>query len=232
MSKSFLPLSAAFALAIVVPASAALYNVDFVRNDSTPTFSGAGVWGSGGQFWNRSNVGSGWVSNAISTITGLRDANGVQSTFNFGLNPGGDHNGQSIRSNYMPGGSGASWASLFDRSISHGGLDIIFSGFSAGQLVNLVIYQAYDVQNSPSYTVNGVSRSFTWAPASSSMVEGRDYHVVMNVAADANGRIVIEPTTGTDSNSGISALQIEVVPAPGAIALLGFAGLLSGRRRR
>jgi hypothetical protein len=83
--------------------------------------------------------------------------------------------------------------------------------------------------------VNGVTAAFSSANFSAnSMVAGRDYVTLNNVIADSNGRIIITTGSGWNSNSGITAIQIQgdLVPAPGAIALLGVAGLMGRRRRK
>lgn len=240
MSKMFSSLPTALALSVAVPASAALYNVDFVQAANSVSYTGAGVLGTDGQYWNSSVAGNGWSWNSMSAVSGLKDSTGASSGLNFDLmwNVGGalsyagDHNGQTIYSEFQPGGSSASWAPLFDRSVINGPIAFVVSGLTAGQVVDVVLYQAYAVTNSPTYSINGISRTFTYAAATSSMVEGRDYHVVSGVAADSAGRIVILPTAGVDSNSGISAIQVDTLPAPGALALLGVAGLAGGRRRR
>ncbi|MDI9402980.1 MAG: hypothetical protein QM516_03825 [Limnohabitans sp.] len=63
---------------------------------------------------------------------------------------------------------------------------------------------------------------------------GRDYLVFENIAADANGRITINATaSGYGSDSGITAIKIQsTLPAPGALALVGLAGVAGTRRRR
>ena len=81
---------------------------------------------------------------------------------------------------------------------------------------------------------NGVSvalygpNSFLWAQESS----GASYSSgVLNLSA---GSYTIQGSLFAAANSGYSGnmLDISVVPAPGALALLGVAGLIGGRRRR
>ena len=81
---------------------------------------------------------------------------------------------------------------------------------------------------------NGVSvalygpNSFLWAQDSS----GAPYSSgVLNLSA---GSYTIQGSLFAAANSGYSGnmLDISVVPAPGALALLGVAGLIGGRRRR
>lgn len=213
-----------------------LINVDFVRDSGTPVYTGAGILGSAGQTWNRSTVGQGWLSNGMMAINGLVDSTGTSVagasfSVNHTNNTVGDHNSRATF--FSPNGAAASYAPLFDRYASHNLIRFRFDGLGAGSLHTVVLYQGYGVQNSPSYSVNGVVRGFTYSAATAALVAGRDYLVFENIAADANGRISITAVGGYDSDSGISAIQIEsVVPAPGALALLGLAGVTGVRRRR
>ncbi|MFM1867061.1 MAG: hypothetical protein RL591_469 [Planctomycetota bacterium] len=227
--------------AIAPNAIAALVNVDFVQNSSTAAYTGAGVLGSAGQTWNSSIAGQGWQGNAMMALSGLKDSTGATiagTSFTVGAANGtvGDHNAMGTVGTWRPGGSGSNspWNGIFDRLVSQSTLRFHFDGLGAGQLYTVVLYQGYAVQNSPSYSVNGVVRTATYATASSSMLEGRDYLRYENIAADANGRITIGAAGGWDSNSGLTAIQIEgaFVPAPGALALLGLAGCVGSRRRR
>ncbi len=214
-----------------------LINVDFVRDAATPVYTGAGVLGSAGQVWNRSTVGQGWLSNGMMAINGLVDSTGAAlagRSFSVGHtnNTVGDHNSRASILN--PTGAAAAYAALFDRYASHSLIAFRFDGLGAGSLHTVVLYHGYGVQNSPSYSVNGVVRTFTYAAPTTSLVAGRDYLVFENIAADANGRITINAmASGWDSDSGITAIQIQsAVPAPGALALLGLAGVAGTRRRR
>ena len=219
-------------------ASAGLINLDFVQNATTPTYTGAGVPGAAGQTWNRSNAGQGWLGNTMMAVNGLVDSTGAAiagTSFTAAAAKGtvGDHNGMAPNAKLRPGGTGAAWAPLFDRLVSQSNLVLHFDGLGAGELYKVVLYQGYGATNSPSYTVNGVTKSVTFAAAAATMVQGRDYLVYENIAANANGRITIAYAGGWDSNSGLTAIQIEGgIPAPGALALLGLAGVVGARRRR
>jgi len=82
---------------------------------------------------------------------------------------------------------------------------------------------------------NGTTVSFAGAPAitgvtidaSSNMVGLDQSRITFNAGALA----VDWMDLGWDSNTRV-VLNINTVPAPGAVALLGFAGALGGRRRR
>jgi hypothetical protein len=67
----------------------------------------------------------------------------------------------------------------------------------------------------------------------------RNISSVFNASGTANTRALTVYTTAggasvsvAAANIGLNAAQVEVVPAPGAIALLGLGGLIAGRRRR
>ncbi|MFM8639511.1 MAG: hypothetical protein ACKOEL_02580, partial [Planctomycetota bacterium] len=82
---------------------------------------------------------------------------------------------------------------------------------------------------------NGTTVSFAGAPAitgvtidaSSNMVGLDESRITFNAGALAVDWMSLE----FDSNTRV-VLNINPVPAPGAVALLGFAGALGGRRRR
>jgi hypothetical protein len=220
-------------------ASAGLINIDFKSTANTPSYTGAGIIGSDGQYWNSYVAGSGWVMNNLFVLNTLQDSTGATvAGGSFKLDHGsygiGDHNAVVPSLLTRPGQGYASFDRLFDLSVSHPYLRHVVTGMVAGGAYDVVLYHGYQGTQAPQYTVNGVTAAFSSANFSAnSMVAGRDYVTLNNVIADSNGRIIITTGSGWNSNSGITAIQIEgdLVPAPGAIALLGVAGLM-GRRRR
>jgi hypothetical protein len=223
---------------ISTSAGAALVNIDFVQSATTPAYTGAGVLGASGQVWNSSIASQGWQSNAMMALNGLKDSTGatLAGTSMIAAHANGsvgDHNAMATTGAWRPGGSAGPWNGIFDRLVSHPTLRFHFDGLGAGELYTVVLYQGYAVQNSPSYSVNGVVQTASYAASTSGLVAGRDYLRFENIAADANGRLTIAYLGGWDSNSGLTAIQIEgAIPAPGALALLGLAGVVGFRRRR
>jgi hypothetical protein len=58
-------------------ASAGLINIDFKSAANTPSYTGAGVIGSAGQYWNSYVAGSGWVNNNVFVLSALSDSTGA-----------------------------------------------------------------------------------------------------------------------------------------------------------
>jgi len=220
-------------------ASAGLINIDFKSAANTPSYTGAGVIGSAGQYWNSYEAGSGWVMNDRFVLSTLSDSTGATvAGGSFKLDHGsrgvGDHASVVPTLLTRPGQGYASFNALFDLSVSHPYLRHIVTGMVAGGAYDVVLYHGYQGTQAPSYTVNGVTAAFSTANYSpSSMVAGRDYVTLNNVIADGSGRIIITTGSGWNSNSGITAIQIQgdLVPAPGAAALVGLAGLMTRRRK-
>ena len=73
--------------------------------------------------------------------------------------------------------------------------------------------------------------SFVWAQDSQDSSSASYSSGVLNLSA---GSYTVQGSLFAAANSGYSGnmLDISVVPAPGALALLGVAGLIGGRRRR
>jgi len=220
-------------------ASAGLINIDFKSAANTPSYTGAGVIGSAGQYWNSYVAGSGWVNNNVFVLSALSDSTGATvAGGSFKLDDGsigmGDHASVVPTLSTRPGQGYASFNALFDLSVSNPTLKHIVTGMVAGHAYDVVLYHGYQGTQAPRYTVNGVTAAFSTANYSpSSMVAGRDYVTLNNVIADGSGRIIITTGSGWNSNSGITAIQIQgdLVPAPGAAALVGLAGLMTRRRK-
>jgi len=221
-------------------ASAGLINIDFKSAANTPSYTGAGVIGSAGQVWNSYVAGSGWVDNNRFVLSTLSDSTGATvAGGSFKLDHGsrgvGDHASVVPTLSTRPGQGYASFNELFDLSVANRNLKHIVTGMVAGNAYDVVLYHGYKQgTQAPQYTVNGVTAAFSTANYSpSSMVAGRDYVTLNNVIADGSGRIIITTGSGWDSNSGITAIQIQgdLVPAPGAAALVGLAGLMTRRRK-
>ena len=102
---------------------------------------------------------------------------------------------------------------------------VTISGFAANQqLGDLIFWSLGDPGSNQgatqTITINGVSQGSSFGV----FIEGPD--VFSNVTANASGELII-----TASNH-IAALQLDIVPEPSSLALLGLGGLCVLRRRR
>lgn len=117
----------------------------------------------------------------------------------------------------LASGATASWASdmgiVFDGGVQYGGLSNVF-GTSAGP------YWSFDGSGSTNPgtytdTIGGLSTAFT----------GQTLNILI-------GNTWLTSLTCEYNNVSITLIGVDKVPAPGALALLGVAGLAGRRRRR
>ncbi|MEO0476421.1 MAG: PEP-CTERM sorting domain-containing protein [Planctomycetota bacterium] len=220
--------------------NADVINYHFTSNASTPAPTGveaAGVIGSAGDSW--TTVSSTLASNGTE-ISGANANLNLGSGISVTLDNYYNHTSGNAVDNATPFGPFLNgW---FSREANEGSPTLTFSGFASTDIVNLVIFAASHTNESRG-TVNvsavGAASSsvditagaaqptaYIAAPGANS-----NYALFSNIQADGSGQIVVTLNAAGDF-SDFNGFQLEVVPEPSSLALLGLGGLLAARRRR
>lgn len=217
-------------LGVASAAEASLINIQFVNNSGIG-YTGAAVTGSAGDQWNL-------VRNFSTTGQALTDSGGnlTSATFsNFGHPRGenGLHRGDTWAFSTTPYADLMQGYLFSDVSQSSPCLMTI-AGLSAGS------YNIYILTQGDSATAGrrlGVSIGSETQVANASVAAANTFILDQNYLKFSNvamtgGELFIEWWM-VAGEANINGIQIEsAVPAPGAVALLGVAGLTGGRRRR
>lgn len=243
MRTTLLPITAMMLSAAT--SQAALYNFDLARDRGSVVFNASTddsslVWntaapaGSSTMTWNIFNTGTGNLSGATVALSNLTSSTGSSSSLSLtigAVNTDG-YSDQSPRDGV--------WTSYMTTNAVNGtGPTITLSGFSPGEVVNLVLYTGqarWSGNNTGAFTFGETTKTYAEAIASNTMplTEGTTYVRFDNLVPDANGQI-IGTFGGLASNqegvATLAGLQFEVIPEPSA-ALLGALGLLAMLRRR
>lgn len=225
---------------------AALYNFDLARNrggivfnastdDSNLVWNTAAPDGTSGMTWNVVNTGTGNLSNSTVSFSNLLSSTGVSSShsLSIGLVNTDGYSDQTPRDGV--------WTSYMTTSAVNGeGPTITLSGFSAGEMVNLVLYTGnarWSGNNTGAFTFGDTTKTYAEALASSTMplTEGVTYLRFDNLVPDSDGNITGTFGALASEQEGLATfagLQFEVIPEPSTALLTGL-GLLAwlGRRR-
>ena len=239
---------------------AQLINVNFVGNSvgigyggggpasPGPSMTGAGLIGSGGDIWN--NVGDSQLTFAsyptgITTPTpiGLMYSTGINSPVMMNIIATSTYNatepGWGNTSAFVTAGS--PYANLMQDCIVAQAADTItLTGLPANTSYQLVLYNSSD-QNvgtgrTSTFTVNGVTQTSVWDGTTSTLVAGVTYVDYASAMTDGTGTLVINygVAGGTGAlETDLNGFQLQQVPEPASLAMLGVAGMMFvGWRRR
>jgi len=211
---------------------------------SGPTQTGAALLGGLSDSWNGiSDAAMGFTDNTTG-VTGpinsgpiaLNYANGSASGVTMVVNAGGSYDanepGWGNSSAFTTAGS--LYSNLMEDEIySTAAATVALSGLTANQVYNLIIYSsgdqnlgAGDTSKVGTWTVNGNTQTTTWNGTTSTLINGQTY-VVFAAQADGSGNLVINyggtPTaTGVNPETDFNGFQLQVVPEPSTLALLGM----------
>lgn len=178
---------------------------------------GAAVLGSGTSTWNTLSRVSSPSSLALTDDTGA--ATSVTITYSR------------LSSGSFP--QTGSFVALGNSHIGSG--DVSFAGLASGGTYKLIIFSAWN--GTPSFTVNGITKTITPSTDWSTLTEGRHY-VSFVGTADGSGNLFFTPNanpTGVSGASSWSAFQLQQqvsTPEPTTLSLLtlGVIGGIVARR--
>jgi hypothetical protein len=211
----FIALMCAF-LAVPVRANLTV-NIDFQPTDGL-TYSGIGMAADSGTYWNAMSLGS--SSNLLASDGATVTDIDVSTNY--------------TRSYADPGNALLRDRIIWSDGVPHTGNSavpaIIISDLDAGTLYDIYLYAGHYAQT---FTIDGVSQFVTAAGYNQDQPSWTDgVHYVSFLGVDpACGTIHIYNTAPTDTV--ISGMQIQAVPAPGALLLGSIgAGLVGWFRRR
>ncbi len=218
-----------------------------------PNQSGAALIGSAGDQWNgiadSQLTFSAYPNGITATALPLMYSTGINSPVTMTIaTDGGSYNAnEPVWSNTSAfTTAGSPYSNLMQDLIYANGVgagSITLSGLAANSQFNLVLYNAGD-QNvagdrASSFTVNGVSQTSQWDGTTSTLVAGVSYVDYASAMSDGSGNLVITFGPGMtlagalSSEGDLDGFQLQAVPEPASLAILGVAGLLfAGWRRR
>jgi hypothetical protein len=207
-------------------AYAALVNIQFGLAANTflptPAYTGAGVFGAAGDWWNPvmgPRVGASPEAN-LPLSDAAHAATGIELTYT-GIT--GFYN--TAQSALPPLMGGTEYANLLDSyAYTTGTATLTLSGLMAGASYDLVLYAiSNSVGRESLFTVGGVTQSVVPA-ATAGLVAGRTYTDFRNLIADADGRLIILVRGNNEADiNGLQLTESVAMPEPGTVTLVAAA---------
>lgn len=204
-------------------------NIDFGQQQGGPESGYSAAIGGNDGLW---NVFSGVTSGVPSS--NLMNVNGASTGVNF---TAGQTKGQfsGTWSNGSP--PGGDMHALLGDNLNLGGvgsmLELTFNGFTNGTY-NIAVYALSHDNASGTWrtgvNVNGLGEQSIGGQFGGAYQEGLTHAMFESVVVN-NGTVTLTAQTLSGFGS-LNGVQFQLVPSPGALALLGMAGLLGARRRR
>ncbi len=222
------------ALAVVTLAGVAAgetVRIDF-GSSSTATVSPVG-----GAYWN--NFAPGGFENLVDTDN---NATGISLFATTGVSSGAN-GGLFGPSGALLGGLAVESATQDYVFTAGATISLTFDGLDAGKSYDFRLFgtRATDGVRETRYTLVGGGGSSVAVLQTSGAGIGADGVYNGNddetadfsgITADANGQIILNVDIESGGFAYLGALEFSIVPAPGAMALLGLGGVVIGRRRR
>ena len=226
-------------------ASAALINVNFTGNSAETESSLVGPAGGLGTSWNQFN--------GPDSPGTLVDSTGAATTATIDTNFGLPNTYDSavidltmLRGSMTNFGKGADNTSVTIGGLTEGSIYDIWMAtlrnqpFSSGTPNGTEQYVGWwSTVNTTTSSSDQLVDARGAAVNTTTFVEGYNFVLFENVEAGAGGNIVFTGVAGplidgsnNDHRLGLNGLQINLVPEPGSLFLLGLGGLLGLRRRR
>jgi hypothetical protein len=222
------------------------------------TMSGAAVLGSAGDVWNGLGGFTYAAPGGAATYTSgpLVNSAGAATGVSLSLSaPSGTYGANSVNwNNYstfswatlgneqtLTGGPFTPYSALYSHTLvansAAGNGNVTLTGLAANQAYNLVLYSASDLNvgagRTGTFTVNGVTQTTLWtASGATTLILGVDYTEYVSTLSSGTGTLTINFGNLGGSESDLNGFQLQAVPEPGTLALLGMGLPLFFIRRR
>lgn len=212
--------AAVVAMAGTAASASSLINIDFSTDFSSPAASYGAASGQVG-FWNAIPAMSAGVPIALSDISGGVSGASISSTtaqFDFSFqNPATAGGDEQLMDDFLDLGGAGALDTFTVTGLAAGNYQVFVYAWGAD---NATFVTGASVNGSAQQTSGGA-----WPGGFSAGVT----HSVFNVTLTAGQPLTINTATV----SGFGSLNgIQIIPTPGALALLGMGGLAAARRRR
>lgn len=250
MNKWILVLATAGLATIAGSANASLISVDIDR--AAAATSSNGVWAS--STWNADFDNS--LTEASFTHSGLLDSAGVTTGVGFTINS--SNSNYSVKTfNNWTGGSPSPSALVDDGAYvvnptnnNDGGsssdtLTTTITGLAANGTYDLIVYVKDGISNVMTATagagntgptqytgsINETGVTDAYGQPTSGGVTTGDFYYFQGITADSSGNLVFN-TVGSGGYASLAGFQLQSVPEPASLALMGIGGLLLMSRKR
>lgn len=241
MKNKTILLGALLASVISIPVQAALYNVQFggstFGSNQAPAQTGAGIIGTAGDTWNYVAAGGGYDYNALEGA-GLALVNSAGAATTGVIKANDDFVGAFATVDAQL--QGTSLANLFQGFIVNNGgpKSFTFSGLAASSPFDLYTYAA-----GPADGGDRISNFSLFSDFSSFDIVGPNAggtvlndplnYSVLSGTTSSTGTVTVYTRFTAGSEGNINGFQLNVIPEPSSMALIGLGacGLLARRRR-